>query len=66
MTEKQDRQCTCNVTSRRVHETSGAVEKEYLLHILSVCLYPACRAHATWYVVTCGVSGSTIFSTLFH
>ena len=36
------------------------------LHILSVCVcslsYPACKAHASYYIVPCGLSGSTIFS----
>jgi len=37
---EQDRQCTYNVTMRRVFVTIVAVEKQTLLHILSVCLYP--------------------------
>jgi hypothetical protein len=32
----QDRQCTYNVTLRHVRETIVAVEKQWLLHILSV------------------------------
>jgi hypothetical protein len=32
-TEKQDRQCTYNVTLRRVHETIVVVEKQEILHI---------------------------------
>ena len=35
---KQDRQCTCNVTLRRVRVIVVAVEKQSVLHILSVCL----------------------------
>ena len=34
----QDRQCTYNVTLRRVHATACAVEKQYVLHILSECV----------------------------
>jgi len=34
----QDRQCTYNVTLRRVRVTTVAVEKQQVLHILSVCL----------------------------
>jgi hypothetical protein len=35
---EQNRQCTYNVTSRRVQETIVAVEKQYVLHIgLCVC-----------------------------
>jgi len=49
-----------NVTMRRVRVTTVSMEKQYALHILSVCLclnYPACKAHA----VICNLSGSTIF-----
>jgi len=34
---QQDRQCTYNVTLRRVRTTIIAMEKQYVLHILSVC-----------------------------
>ena len=34
----QDMQFTCNVTLRRFRANIVAVEKEYVLHILSVCL----------------------------
>jgi hypothetical protein len=37
---EQDRQCTYNVTLKRVRATIVAVEEQILLHILSVCLYP--------------------------
>jgi hypothetical protein len=70
---KPDRQCTYNVTMRRVHKTIVAVEKQQVLHIrLCVCVcvcvcvfacnlaYPACNAYAP-YCVVCGLSGSTIF-----
>ena len=36
---QQDRQCTYNVTIRRVRATIVAAEKQKVLHILSVCLY---------------------------
>jgi hypothetical protein len=35
---KQDRQCTNNPTLRCVRATIVAVERQYLLHILSLCL----------------------------
>ena len=35
---EQDRQCTYNITLRHVCVTIVAVEKQYILHILSVCL----------------------------
>jgi hypothetical protein len=40
---EQDRQCTYNVTLRRVRETMVAMEKQYVLHVLCVCSlrYPA-------------------------
>ena len=34
---KQDRQCTHNVTLRRVYETTVTVEKQLVLHILCAC-----------------------------
>jgi hypothetical protein len=55
-----------NVTMRLVRVTTVGMEKQYALHILSVCLclnYPACKAHAVYYAVICDLSDSTIF---FH
>jgi hypothetical protein len=60
----QDRQCTYKVII-------VAVEKQQWLHILSVFIcvcvcslsYPAFKAHAPYYFVICGLSGSNIF---FH
>jgi len=50
---KQDRQYTYKVTFRRVRATFVAVEKQKILHILSVCVcshrYPACNAHAPYF-----------------
>jgi hypothetical protein len=47
---KQHRQCTYNVTLRRVRVTIVAVEKQWVLHNLRVCVcslrYPACNTHA--------------------
>jgi hypothetical protein len=37
---KPDRQSTYNVTLWRVRQTIVAVEKQYILHIVSVCLQP--------------------------
>ena len=46
---KQDRQWTHNITLRRVRAAIVAVEKQWILHNLSVCIcrlrYPACNAH---------------------
>jgi hypothetical protein len=56
------RQCTYNVILRRVRLTICAVEEQKVLNILSVCVcslsYPACKAHASYYIVICGLSGS--------
>ena len=49
-------QHTYNLTSRRFRATGVAVEKQYVLHILSVCcslLYPACNARASYSSVAC-------------
>jgi len=50
---KQDKQCTYNVPSRRVRATIVAVERQWILHSLSVCIcglrYPAWNAHAPYY-----------------
>jgi len=35
---KQDRQCTYNVTLQLVRATLVAVEKQNILHVMSVCL----------------------------
>ena len=40
ITYKQDRQRKYNVALRHVRVTIVAVEKQDVLHILSVCLYP--------------------------
>jgi hypothetical protein len=37
-TQQEDRHCTYNVTSRRVRATIVAVEKQYALHIVGMCL----------------------------
>ena len=51
LSNKQDRQCTCNVKLRFVRATIVAVEKQLLLHILSAfggLRYPARNAHAPY------------------
>ena len=65
---QQDRQCTYNVTLRRLRVTTVAVEKnKYYIFCVFVCIlrYPACNAHAPyrhqWPVRLC-----SIFSTLSH
>ena len=50
---KQDRQCMYNVTLRCVRATTVALEKQWVLYNLSVCIcslrYPACKAQGTYY-----------------
>jgi hypothetical protein len=65
---KQDRQCTYNITLRCVHATITAVEKQWVLHNLSVCIcrlrYPASNARAILSSVACPTL--QYFSTLSH
>jgi hypothetical protein len=67
--KEHDRQCSYNVTSRRVSPTIVAVEKQLILHILSVCVcslrYPACNAHAP-YCHLLHVRLHYIFFTFIH
>ena len=60
---------TYNVTLRGVRVTIVAVEMQSELNTTNVCLYsclsyPACKAHTLNYIVICGLSVSTKFSTL--
>lgn len=55
-----------NMTLRHIRITIVVTKKEEVLHILSVwsgACHPACKAHAPYYIVICGLSVSTIF---FH
>jgi hypothetical protein len=65
---------TRNVTLRRVRVTDVAVEKQYVLHIMSVCVcsprYPACNAHALYFYqwparLYCILSYDLINGTIF-
>ena len=57
---KQARQCTYDVTMRPVRATIVAVEKQLVLHNLSMCVvcYPTCNAHG--HIVIRVLSGSII------
>jgi len=59
-------QCGYNVTFKRLPLTIVAMEKQKY-YIFWVCFcsftYPACKAHASYCIVLCGLTGSTIF---FH
>ena len=62
---EQDSQCTYNVTVRRVRATVVAGKSnvnDYKCRVCECSLSdPASRAHATYYIVICGLSGCTIF-----
>jgi len=53
--------------SKRIRVTTAAVEKQWVAHILCVCVcsfsYTARKAHAPYYTVFCGLYGCTKF---FH
>ena len=63
---KQDRQCTYNVTLRRVRASIVVVEKQWVLHNLSVCIcslrYPACNAHGPY----CHAWSAPIYNIFLH
>jgi hypothetical protein len=66
MITQEDRQCTINVTLRRVCET--VTYSECVCVCVFVCvllIYTACNAHAPYYtyIVVCAVYGPTAF---FH
>jgi len=64
-TKTQDRQRKYNVILRRVRATTVAVEKQQVLHTLSVGSAALVLQHAMrmCHIVICSLSGSTI---LFH
>jgi hypothetical protein len=60
---------TCTDMSRLVAHTSHPVNDHYNSNLdtfLTNLVYPACDAHVSYYIVTCGQSGCTIFPTLPH
>ena len=60
--KKPDRQSTYTVTLRRVRLTTAAVEKQQVLHILSVSVALGTQqvTRMRLIIVICGMSGSTI------
>ena len=60
---EQDRQCTGNVTLRRVLATIVAVEKHYYIFWVCVCsrMYSSCNAHAS-YCYRCPIRLFSIFT----
>jgi len=64
LSDPQVTQCAYNVTLIRVRTTIVPVEKQLVLHILSVCLhpgFPGCNAHAPYYIVICSLRCCTTF-----
>ena len=59
------RECTYNIILRHVCITVVTVSSKYYIFKVCVCSFsnPACKAHAQYYVVICGLTASTIF---FH
>ena len=60
----QDRKRTHKVIQKRFRLTTIGAEKQYVLHIVSVCLclsYPARTTHALYYIAIWGLSGCTTF-----
>jgi len=53
---KQDRECTYNVTMRRVRVTTVAMKNKYVCSLSK----PLCTEQALYYIVICGLLGSTI------
>jgi len=61
--EKQDKQCTYNVTMRHVRVTIVVVEKQnYYIFLVYVCslIYTKWKTNAPYDTVLCGLSGCTI------
>jgi hypothetical protein len=61
---KQDRQCTYNVTLRHVRATIFAVEIQLVLHMACVCSlrYTACSAHASY----CSMWSAQLYNIFPH
>jgi hypothetical protein len=57
MAELQGRQCTYNVTLRRVLETSVAVEKQQVLHILILDFHRGLKTDSWFLEILYGVRG---------
>ena len=59
-----ERQCTYNVIRKRVRETVFTVEKQSVLHITNMCLYPylsSIQCACTIFIVLCGLRICHIF-----
>jgi hypothetical protein len=63
----QERQGTFNVQLRCVRVKLCRRKAKSITYSESVCslIYPACKAHAPYYIVSCGLSGLTIFFHIF-
>jgi len=66
---QQDTQCTYNEILRCVQVTIVAAENLSVLQILSECFTlsnPACKAHAPYYILICGLSHFAVNFTLIE
>ena len=58
----QDRHCSCNLTLRHLRVTNVAGEERITYCVCVCCIgYSACKAHASYFIVTCDLSGCAIF-----
>ena len=63
--DEQDTHCTCNLTLRRVHATIVVVGKQWVLHIVCVCVALGIQgAMRLRNIIVCGLPRSIIVSTL--
>jgi hypothetical protein len=63
---KQDRQCTYNVTMRHVCASIVAVEKQWVLHYLGVCIYSLRYQTRNAYVSYCHLWPVPLYNIFPH
>jgi hypothetical protein len=60
--------CAYNLTTKNVLINIGAVEDQRITFSECVCSlsYPACKAHAPYFIAICDLSVSAVFFTISH